>query len=126
MKENHCIKNLLRFIDVLQKNSVDRVCLEDCCSKPYLGPAINGKCFNTRVVTLYNCKGDLFSSEYSYNGNIATSSTFRIQDIHDNCCTLLILNNENGTYSSTGQYITVDISCICAVKCLSDEQICNL
>lgn len=126
MKVNRCIKNLLLFIDVLQKNSVNQVCLEDCCSKPFLGPAVNGICYNTRVISLYNCQGNLFSSEYLSNECIATSSTFRIQDIQDDCCTLLILSNENGTYSSTGQFVTVDIGCICAVKCLSDEQICNL
>lgn len=126
LKANRCIKNLLRFINVLQRNSVDRVCLEDCCTKPYLGPTINGVCYNTRVISLYNCQGNLFTSEYLTDGVLATSSTFRIQDIQDDCCTLLILSNNNGVYSSTGQCVTVDIGCICAVKCLSDEQISNL
>lgn len=126
MKTNRCIKNLLKFINVLQRNSLNHVCLEDCCSKPFLGPTANGTCYNTRVVSLYNCQGKLFRSEYLSDGCIATSSAFRIQDIQDDCCILLILSNDNGTYSSTGQFITVDIGCICAVKCLSDEQISNL
>lgn len=123
MKTNRCIKNLLLFINILQKNSVNRGCLDDCCNRPYLGPVISNDCYNTRVITLYNCQGSLFSVDYLFNNELVTSSTFRIQDIHDDCCTLLILNNENGTYSSTGQFVTIDISCIGAVKCLGDVQI---
>lgn len=120
MKINKCIKNLLTFINVLQKNSVNQLCLDDCCCKPFLGPTNNPSCYNTRVITLYNCQGTLVSTSFLLDNESLTSSTFRIQDIHDDCCTLLILNNNNGTYTSTGQYITFDLSCIAAVKCLGD------
>lgn len=126
MKINRCIKNLLTFINVLQENSVNQLCLDDCCSKTFLGPTNNPICYNTRVITLYNCQGTLFSTNFSLNNELLTSSTFRIQDIHDDCCTLLILNSNNGTYSSTGQYITIDLSCVCAIKCLGDVYVSNL
>lgn len=126
MRVNHCIKNLLLFINVLQKNSINRVSLDSCCNRPFLGACSNCDCYNTRIISLYNCKGSLFTVDYSLNGNVYTSSAFRIQDIHDDCCTLLILSNNNGTYSSTEQFVTVDIGCICAVKCLGDVQISNL
>ena len=126
MKTNRCIKNLLTLINVLQKNSINRACLDDCCCKPFLGPTSNNDCYNTRVITLYNCQGNLFEASFYFNNELLTSSTFRIQDIHDDCCTLLILFNNNGTYSSTGQFITIDLSCVCAVKCLGDVYVSNL
>ena len=123
LKKNRCIKNLLKFINVLQKNSVDCRNDDNSCTKPYLGMQINNFCYNTRVITLYNCQGTLITTTFNSNGVSSVSSTFRIQDIHDDCCTLLILNEENGTYYSTGQYITVSLNCICAVKCLGDVHI---
>ncbi len=123
---NRCIRNLLKFISVLQDNSTIDNCFKEGCLKSYLGPTLNYNCYNTRVISLYNSQGNLFNATYTLSGNIEVSSAFRIQYIQDDICCLLILRNDNGTYSSTGQYITINISCICAIKCLGDIQINNL
>lgn len=123
MKVNRCIKNLLQFINVLQRNSLERTNWDnDLC----LEKRTTNICYNTRVVSLYNCQGKLIESDYLFDGRIATSSAFRIQDIQDNCCTLLILRKDNDLYISTNQYMVVDVGFICAIKCLGDEQIKNL
>ena len=126
MKVNHCIRNLLRLICLLQENSVNKTCLEDGCIKPYLGPNINQICYNTRVITLYTKNGTLLSSNYLDNGNIVDSSYFRVEKVLDNCVTLRVLAFDGENYISTNSFITVNLGCICAVKCVLDVVVDNL
>lgn len=127
MSTNNCISNLLKVICLLQDNSTCNCNLEDGCAKPFLGPSINNTCYNTRVISLYKKDGTLFTTNYSTNNNENDlSSYFRIMNINNNCATLLILNNNNGTYNSTNQFITIDLKCICAIKCITDTNINNL
>ena len=116
MKNNNCIKNLLRLILLLQRNSVSSNCLESGCSRAYLGPSFNLICYNTRVITLYRKDGSLLTVPYT-NGE---SSYFRVNDISDDCITLLILRRDNDNFYSTRETVTVNVNCICAVKCISD------
>lgn len=127
MATNRCIKNLLKLICLLQQNSENKCCLEDGCTKPFLGPTKNNACYNTRVITLYTKNGTLFTSTYTDDHkNVQTSSLFRVEKVHDDCATLLILTEDYGTYLSTKQYITVNLKCICALKCISDVVVENL
>lgn len=123
MKSNNCIKNLLKFIWVLQNNSTDISCEINDCTKPFLGPSIFTDCYNTRVVTLYNKNGDLFTGFFNNGNGLMTSPYFRVQSVDDNCCTLLLLNNVDNTFESTRQTMTVNLNCICAVKCIEDVSI---
>lgn len=126
METNQCIKNLLKLICVLQNNSQNMAYLDEGCTKPFLGPTITNSCYNTRVITLYNKQGTLFTTSYIDNGDIKNSSNFRVQKVEDDCCTLLILNNVDGGFVSTRQTITVRLSCICAVKCIEDVFVNNV
>lgn len=123
MKVNNCIKNLLKFICILQQNSTDLTFSSMNCSKPFLGPSIQGTCYNTRVITLYSKLGELFNATFYLNNDIMNSSYFRVREVDDNCCTLEILNFVDGTYNSTGQTVVVNINCICAIKCIEDVYI---
>ena len=122
MKTNFCIRNLLKYILVLQNNSCESSCYSDNCSKAFLGPSISFGQYNTRVITLYTKNSQLFESPFYINGIVQSSSYFRLQEVDDDCCTLLILYN-NGQYSSTGQTIKVKLSCIAAIKCIEDINI---
>lgn len=126
MKTNNCIKNLLKLISVLQDNSMNISCLNDSCTKPFLGPSVLQSCYNTRVITLYNKQGNLFTASFDDNGVSRNSTTFRVQNVDNDCCTLLILDVVDGEYISTRQFITVRLSCICAIKCIEDVSISNL
>ena len=106
MRNNHCIENLLKYILLLQNNSLNK------CNTN-LGSSIST--YNTRVISLYKKDGTLYT--------INNSSIFRINNIDNNSLLLLILDNNNGNYTSTNQYITIDISCICAVRCIEDTYI---
>lgn len=120
MKTNICIRNLLKFISVLQKNSCDASYSIDNCSKCFLGPSISFGSYNTRVITLYTKAGQLFESPFYINDEIRNSNYFRIQDVDDDCCTLLILDNSTGQFLSTGQTIKVKLACVGAIKCIDD------
>ncbi len=106
MNNNNCIRNLLKYIALLQDNS-SKSC-NSLCSNNY----------NTRVIQLYKRNGDLLSiNSYSY---------FRIMKVCDNCCTLLLLNNNSSSYSSSGEYITIDCNCIGCVRCVEDISITGI
>ncbi len=129
MSSNNCIGNLLKLICLLQKNSTDSCLLDSGCSKPFLGSNMNCLCYNTRVIQLYRCNGTLMESTYEDNTNTNLSSNlYRVMSVNNNCCTLLILNydNANDSYNSTRQYITVDLNCIGAVRCIRDVTVNNL
>lgn len=109
-----CIGNLLRYIFLLQNNSTNK-CITDGCDKPYLGPTNSFICYNTRVISLYRKDGSLFS--------VGGNTTFRIMDISNNTITLLALSNNENIYSSTNQFTTININCICCVRCITDTTI---
>lgn len=120
MGSNRCIKNLLKLICLLQENSENDNCLEDGCSKPFLGPNINNSCYNTRVITIYTKNGTLLSSSFREDGILYTSSFFRVEKVMDDCVNLQILRAIDDRYIATNNFITVKIKCICAVKCVVD------
>lgn len=127
MATNRCIKNLLKLINLLQENSQNKIKNNDGCLKPYLGPTYEAICYNTRVITLYTKNGNLFTTTYLDENNIEVSSSlFRVEKVNDNCATLLILREENGTYLSTNNFITVNLNCVCAIKCIIDTVVENL
>ncbi|MCI8568369.1 MAG: hypothetical protein HFJ11_00120 [Bacilli bacterium] len=123
MSSKNCIGNLLKLICLLQDNSTSSCNLENGCSKPYLGPSSNSICYNTRIIQLYRCNGTLMETTYtSDNGTILSTNFYRVMSVDNNCCTLLLINYDNlgDTYNSTRQYITVDLACIGAVRCIRD------
>ncbi len=126
MNFNSCIRNLLKLIYVLQDNSTNISSCEPSCTKAFLGPMPNRDCYNTRVITLYNKFGNLLSTSFLDGGALKESSKFRIHSLNGDCCTLLILDEVGDRFISTKQYITVRISCICAVKCIKDVNVKNL
>lgn len=127
MATNRCIKNLLRFIHLLQENSENRCRFDEGCGKHFLGPHCNSICYNTRVINLYTRNGNLLTATYLDNNNLeASSSFFRVEKINDDCVTLLILRKDNGNYLSTNNFITVNLKCICAIKCIVDVVVENL
>jgi len=126
MSSNNCIANLLKFICLLQENSTSTSRLENGCAKPYLGLDENSNCYNTRVIQLYKRNGKRFSTSFTGKNKIQSSNSYRVVSVNDNCCTLLILNYTRNTYNSTHQYITVDLKCIGAIRCIRDVTVNNL
>ena len=118
-----CIFDVLKKILLLQKQDFDNECYVGC-DKPFLGPSIANVCYNTRPFQLYNCcTGNPWSFDLSTAEG--TSNVFRVEALDDCCCTcrLLTLNTETNTYTSTGEFVTIDLNCCGAIRCLTDTYI---
>lgn len=128
--DRSCFSNILRVIEVLQKNSGDTCCFDNDCSRPFLGALLTTLCYNTRPVTFYTCNGKILS--ITLNDGTTTSSVFRVEKVEDNCVTLRILvpsptPTDTSPYESSGEFVTINLECICVIQCLPDvivENIC--
>ena len=115
-----CISDIIKKILILQKKEFD------CdnyvgCDKPFLGPTIPTVTYNTRPIILYTNNGTPWTFEYSLDDtNISTSNVLRIEGLDDCCVTCRILYPNNGGYSSTNQFITIDLNSCGAIRCLND------
>ena len=118
-----CISDIIEKILVLQKQDYD-TCTFVGCDKPFLGPITQSTCYNTRPVELYNCStGTAWSFNYTNSeGTEATSSVLRAESLDNCCCTcrLLALDTTTNTYTNTNPFVTIDLSCCGAIRCLTD------
>ena len=115
MSSNNCILNLLKVIDLLQRNSISSKALEEGCNRPFLGPNMNLSCYNTRPISLYKKDGSLFSM----NG----FSVFRVEKVEDDCVILQALTGTSPSFVATGEFVTISPSCFCVIRCFPDTSI---
>jgi hypothetical protein len=125
--KNNCLANILKVINVLQNNAIDNCQTNNSCTKPFLGEDFAPICFNTRLVTFYRCDNSLVSLPYTIDGEENTTTIFRIQNVGNKSVTvLLVRDNGDGTYSSTNTFATINLDCICAIRCIGDTTIINV
>ena len=127
----NCISEILNVILVLQQNACPDSCL-DSCDRPVLGGGPNCLICNTRHIELYTCgsNGVPFAMPTSKDpvAGGTTSSVFRVEKVDNNCCTCRVLEpNTDVTslnpYVATNSFFTIDLSCVCAIRCLSDTYV---
>ena len=125
-KETCCLGKLLKVIDILQRNASGNDCIDESCTRPYLGSSPNIICFNTRPVTFYTRNGNIFTTTYTLNNVTNTSSTFRVESVDDCCVKCRILRPNPDTtdttraFLATNEFITINLDCICVISCLDD------
>ena len=136
MSNNNCSENgiaeILRVILVLQQNaSCPESCL-DSCDRPVLGCSVNSCICNTRPVMIYNCCPNSsrplsmpISKEIVTPGEGETSPVFRVEKVEDGTATFRVLAPNTDTtsiypYVSTNSFFTVNLDCICVIRCLND------
>lgn len=141
-----CVCNVVRAIKDIQDEAVNEECLScpaNCFVEP-LGDLTlpNRSRVDTRVFTLTNKTGDLFSALFKgHHGCV--SVFFRVEDIFDNCCAtlrVLIPKDKDGhvvklfkngkldfdelccvrDWERSNSCITVDLHCFCAIQCIAD------
>lgn len=127
----NCIAKILNVINVLQNSADKTECQDNTCVKPYLGPITNTLCFNTRPIVLYRCDNTPIALEYTdSNGTTQTTNVFRVENVSDNSVGVLLLSeNTTGdttTYNNTNTYATINLGCICAIRCLADTIVDNV
>lgn len=122
-----CFSRIIERIIALQQqgNRCDDI---GGCDKPFLGNVVNMVCLNTRPVTFYGCNGTQFEFPYTLNGVDGTSTTFRVENLDECCvkCRVLAPNSDTTTlfpYVATDDFFTINLKCVCAIKCLGDTRI---
>ena len=126
------IARILNVIKVLQENALKIDCVDNSCTKPFLGVNTNLLCFNTRPIMLYLCNNLPLTLNYTNEEGVdATTTVFRVENVTNDSVGVLLLEETtdtsgNTSYISTNTYATINLDCICAVRCLADIVIANL
>ena len=125
---NNCLAKILKVIDVLQNNAEDRCNENNTCTRPILGILPDNICYNTRLVTFYRCDNSLVSLPYTLTGETLETTVFRVESVNDNSVTVLLLADDGSqTYNvNTNTFATINLGCICAIRCIGDTTIANV
>jgi len=131
-KFDNCLARILNVIKVLQNNASKFDCDDNSCTKPFLGINTTLLCFNTRPIMLYLCNNEPVTLNYTDSEGVdATTTVFRVESVTNDSVGVLLLEEStdatgNITYTSTNTYATINLDCICAIRCLPDVIITNL
>lgn len=130
---NNCIHEILKTILVLQREANVTDCCLDTCDKKCLGCTPSVCFFNTRPITLYTCgccNTALQIPVSKLPNETTTSNVFRIEKLDDNCATFRVLiptvTDDTVTYTATNSFFTINLDCVCVLKCLADTFIDTL
>ena len=126
---DNCIADILKVILILQQgaNQFDP-CLETC-DRGFLGQQCCPACYNTRPITLYTCCGgnnvSLSMPISKSPTETTTSNVFRVEKLDDCCATFRVLAPNTDTTSifpfvCTNSFFTINLSCVCILRCLED------
>lgn len=130
-----CIAEILTIINVLQQNAECSESCLDTCDRGFLGCSTTTLGCNTRPVMLYTCCGNgtpwsmptTKTDEACGTEGVTCSSVFRVEKIDGCCATFRVLaDNPDPTaattipYVATNSFFTMDLSCLCVLRCLQD------
>lgn len=121
---NNCMADILKVILILQRSAGGNDSCLDTCDRGFLGQQCCPVCFNTRPITLYTCGtgNTALAMPISKSPTETTTSTvFRLEKLDECCATFRVLIvNENNTYTSTNSFFTLNLDCLCVIRCLDD------
>jgi len=125
-----CISEILNIINILQQNAECGDACLDTCDRGFLGCNASVLSCNTRPVMIYTCCGNgvAWSMPISKDPTeTETSNVFRVEKV-DGCCAtfrVLVPNTETGAlpFEATNSFFTMNLNCICALRCLQDTHI---
>ena len=129
-----CIAEILTVINVLQQNAqcCGDTCLETC-DRGFLGCGTTTLGCNTRPVVLYTCCGN--GTPWSMpttrenvvcgDEGVVCSNVFRVEKIDGCCATFRVLAENPDTtclspFVATNSFFTMNLNCVCALRCLPD------
>ena len=126
-----CISEILTIINILQQNAECGDSCLDTCDRGFLGCCATSVSCNTRPVMLYTCGCNSVAWSMPISKDPAettTSNIFRVEKV-DGCCAtfrVLIPNtdaNEPYPYEATNSFFTINLNCVCALRCLQDTHV---
>lgn len=128
--ECRCISEILTVIHILQQNAnCNDTCCLDTCDRGFLGCGGTTFSCNTRPIMLYTCSGNgtPWNMPISKDPNeTITSNVFRVEKIDGCCATFRVLAQNPDTtetlipYVATNSFFTMDLNCLCVLRCLQD------
>ena len=122
----NCLSCILKVIDVIQ-NKAESCDNNNTCTRPILGTFTDNICYNTRLVTFYRCDNSLITLPYVLNDTNETTTIFRVQSVTDSSVlVLLVRDNGDGTYTNTNTFATINLGCVCAIRCIGDINLANV
>lgn len=134
-QDSKCIAEILTVICILQQNANCADSCLDSCDRGFLGNSSTCLSCNTRPIMLYTCCGNgtpwsmPITREAIDCTEVGTncSNVFRIEKIDGNCATFRVLarNTDNDEiaaipYVATNSFFTMNLNCVCAIRCLND------
>ena len=127
---NNCMANILKVILILQESAEGNDLCLDTCDRGFLGQQCCPTYYNTRPIVLYTCSStnEPLNMPISKNPTeTETSNVFRLEKLDECCatCRVLIVNSDN-TYTSTNSFFTINLDCLCIIRCLDDTYIENV
>lgn len=124
---NNNLCEVLQVILLLQQNaSCSDACL-DSCDRATLGCGTTCVLCNTRPLMLYSCSSGStplsFPISRAYN-ETTTSNVFRIEKLDGNTATFRVLVvNEDDTLTATNSFFTMNLGCLCTLRCMNDTYV---
>ena len=124
----NCIAEILKVILLLQQSVCQNDTCLQTCDKGYLGQNCATFC-NTRPIVLYTCSSAStpLAMPISKDPSITTTSNvFRLEKLDGNCATCRVLApNDNASitgfpYTATNSFFTINLNCVCIIRCLDD------
>lgn len=127
------IAEILEVILILQQNAAcPNACL-DSCDRPVLGCGTQCCVCNTRPIVLYSCCSSgaqpismpISKDIITCNGETDCSNVFRVEKVECGTATFRVLapNNEDTglfPYVATNSFFTINLDCVCSIRCLND------
>ena len=129
-KCENCIADILKVILLLQQSVCQNDTCLQTCDRGFLGQNCTTFC-NTRPIVLYTCNGGNtpISLPISKDPSVTeTSSVFRLEKLDDCCATCRVLAPNTDTtsgfpYVSTNSFFTINLNCVCILRCLDDTYV---
>lgn len=124
---NNNLSEVLQVILLLQQNAnCSDACL-DSCDRATLGCGTTCVLCNTRPLMLYSCSSGStplsFPISRAYD-ETTTSNIFRIEKLDGNTATFRVLTlNEDGTLTATNSFFTMNLGCLCTLRCMNDTYV---
>ena len=81
---------------------------------------------------LYKCDNSPITLDYTNaSGTSETTNVYRVESVTNDSVGVLLLNsttdaNGNTTYENTNTYATINLDCVCAIRCLNDTIVNNI
>lgn len=134
----NCIAEILNVINILQQNAECQDSCLDTCDRGFLGCSVSTIGCNTRPVMLYTCSGNgtpwsmPITKEDVTCGDegVTCSNVFRVEKVDGCCATFRVLAENTDTttntttpYITTNSFFTMNLSCVCSLRCLNDTHV---